>query len=161
LKLDPQLDQALFNLGNVYYRQSRYSEAEQVYQMALRGRQSADVLYNLAMAYERDGKATEAAKAYRNALLADPNDRASMVNLAALYYEQHQYDMAAAQLVKASHLKHEDLDLHLRLADIYERTGRKKEAIFEWQTCLEQGREQPAIVDRAKRALQRLGVSVG
>jgi tetratricopeptide (TPR) repeat protein len=161
LKLDPQLDQALANLGNVYARQRRFNEAEQTYQNALRSRQNADVLYNLGMVYQWDGKRPQAADAFRNALIADPNHRSSMISLASLYYEQHRYDLAAAQLVKASHLKHVDLDLHLKLADIYERTGRKREAIVEWQTCLEQGKEQPEIVEAAKRALQRLGVNAG
>ena len=39
-----------------------------------------------------------------------------MVNLAALYYERHQYDLAAGQLIRANQLRHTDLDLHLREA---------------------------------------------
>jgi Tfp pilus assembly protein PilF len=77
-----------------------------------------------------------------------------------MYYEDHKYDLAASQLVKASHLKHSDLDLHLKLAEIYERTGRTQEAIKEWQVCMEQGKGSPAVVDQAKRRLKKLGVTV-
>lgn len=161
LRLDPQQGPALVALGNVYAKQQRFKDAANLYQRALRAQINADVLYNLGMVYQWDGRTKEAQEAFKQALVQDPNHRSSMVSLASLYYEQHQYDQAAAQLVKASHLKHADLDLHLKLADIYERTGRTQEAIKEWQVCMEQAKHSPEMVERAKRALQRLGVKAG
>jgi tetratricopeptide (TPR) repeat protein len=161
LRLDPQQGPALVALGNVYAKQQRFKDAAVLYRQALSGQMNADVLYNLGMVYQWDGKTKDAQAAFKTALIQDPNHRSSMVSLASLYYEQHQYDLAASQLVKASHLKHSDLDLHLKLADIYERTGRTQEAIKEWQVCMEQGKDNPAIVEKAKRALQKLGVTVG
>lgn len=160
LRLDPQQGPALVALGTVYAKQQRFKDAADSYQRALRGQINADVLYNLGMVYQWDGKRQEAVNAFKLALVQDPNHRSSMVSLGALYYEQHQYDLAASQLVKASHLKHADLDLHLKLADIYERTGRKQEAIKEWQVCLVQGKDSLEIVDQAKRRLKKLGVNV-
>ena len=161
LRLDPQQGPALVALGNVYAKQQRFKDAANLYQQALRGQINADVLYNLGMVYQWDGRTQDAQNAFKQALIQDPNHRSSMVSLASLYYEQHKYDQAAAQLVKASHLKHADLDLHLKLADIYERTGRTQDAIKEWQVCMQQAKHSPAMVERARRALQRLGVKAG
>lgn len=160
LRLDPQQGPALVALGNVYAKQQRFRDAANLYQQALRGQINADVLYNLGMVYQWDGKRKEAMNAFKTALIQDPNHRSSMVSLASMYYEDHKYDLAASQLVKASHLKHSDLDLHLKLAEIYERTGRTQEAIKEWQVCMEQGKGSPAVVDQAKRRLKKLGVTV-
>jgi tetratricopeptide (TPR) repeat protein len=161
LRLDPQQGPALVALGNVYAKQQRFKDAAALYRQALNGQMNADVLYNLGLVYEWEGRKGEAIASYKNALIQDPNHRSSMVSLASLYYEQRKWEMAAAQLIKASHLKHSDVDLHLKLADIYERTGRTQEAIKEWQVCLEQGKDSPIIVAKAKRALQKLGVTVG
>lgn len=159
LKIDPQQAPALVALGNLLAKKQRFVEAARLYQEALEQNASADVLYNLGMVYQWDGQPKAAADTFTQALIHDPNHRSSMVSLASLYYEQGQYDQAAAQLIKASYLKHSDLDLHLRLADIYERTGQTQAAIREWQVCLDQGKDKPAVLERAKKALERLGVT--
>lgn len=156
LKIDPDETPALVALGNAVAKQGRFAQAETLYLKALRVEPDADVYFNLGQVYHWDNNPNAAEKAFQQALIQDPEHRSSMVELASLYYEQGNYNLAAAQLVKANALKHEDLDLHLRLADIYERTGHKREAIHEWQVCLDQAKNNPAIARRAHQALTRL-----
>jgi cytochrome c-type biogenesis protein CcmH/NrfG len=159
LKIDPQYAPALVALGNLEAKSQHFDEAIADYKQALRSGPSSDVYYNLGLVYQWNGHADDAVKSFKQALIVDPNNRSSMVSLAALYYEQHQYDSAAAQLITASHLKHTDLDLHLRLAEIYERTGHTKEAIREWNVCLDQSKGNPLVVEKVRHALDRLHVT--
>lgn len=159
LQLDPDYAPALVALGNIRAKNQSYDDAVRLYKQALHGTPSSDVYYNLGMVYTWENKAADAVGAFKQALHLDPNNRSSMVSLASLYYEQRQYDLAAAQLMKASAIKHTDLDLHLRLADIYERTGHTSEAIREWNVCLEQGKGNPVVVEKVHHALERLHVS--
>jgi tetratricopeptide (TPR) repeat protein len=157
IKVDPQYATALVALGNLEAKNQRFDDANKHYEEALRTHPTADVYYNIGLVKQWQGRTDEAITAFNKALMQDPDNRPSMVNLASLYYERHQYDQAAAQLIKASHLRHADLDLHLRLAEIYERTGNKTAAIKEWTVCLEQGKGNPLVVERVKKALGRLG----
>jgi tetratricopeptide (TPR) repeat protein len=157
LKVDPQYATALVALGNLEAKNQHFDDANKHYEQALRTHPSADVYYNIGLVKQWQGRTDEAIGAFQHALVQDPDNRQSMVNLAAIYYERHQYDLAAAQLTKASHLRHADLDLHLRLAEIYERIGRNSEAIKEWNVCLEQGKSNPIVVEKVKKALGRLG----
>jgi tetratricopeptide (TPR) repeat protein len=156
LQIDPQYAPALVALGNLEAKSQHFDEAIVRYKQALRSGPSSDVYYNLGLVYQWNGRPDDAVKSFKQALVIDPNNRSSMVSLAALYYEQHQYDSAAAQLITASHLKHTDLDLHLRLAEIYERTGHTKEAIREWNVCLDQSKGNPVVVEKVRHALDRL-----
>jgi tetratricopeptide (TPR) repeat protein len=161
LRLDPDQSSALVALGNLYAKQQEFSLAENLYRQALHNQPDADIFYNLGMVYQWDNQYEPARRAFTSALIQDPNHRSSMVSLAALYYAHGQYNQAAAQLVKANQLKHGDLDLHLRLADIYERTGQLKAAIQEWQVCVEQSAASPAVLAHAKKELQRLSGNSG
>lgn len=159
LQNDPQYAPALVALGNLEAKRQSFDDAIRLYQQALHTGPSTDVYYNLGLVYQWKGQAKDAVQAFKQALVVDPNNRSSMVSLASLYYEQHNYDLAAAQLIKASHLKHTDLDLHLRLADIYERTGHTSDAIHEWNVCMEQGKGNPVVEEKVRRALDRLHVT--
>ncbi|HEY9723397.1 MAG TPA: tetratricopeptide repeat protein [Oscillatoriaceae cyanobacterium] len=156
LKIDPDETPALVALGNADAKQGHFSDAEALYLKALHQQPDADVYFNLGQVYHWDHNRGAAEKAFEQALIQDPEHRSSMVELASLYYEEGHYNLAAAQLVKANALQHHDLDLHLRLADIYERTGHKREAIQEWKVCLDQAKGNTAIARRAHQALTRL-----
>jgi tetratricopeptide (TPR) repeat protein len=156
LRADATCSIALVGLGNIAAKRHDFKGAEDLYRKALHESANSDVLYNLAMVYQWDHLPDDAIKTFQQALILDPDHRSSMVSLAALYYEQHHYDLAAAQLIRASHLKDADLDLHLKLADCFEKIGRTPEAIHEWNVCLEQAKDDPIVIDRARRALGRL-----
>lgn len=154
---DPSYAPALFDLGNIHAKRQRYSEAARYYEKALRHEPNADLYYNLGLVRKQDGRSDLAIAAFKAGLIQDPNHRASMVQLAELYNNRGQFELAASQYLTASQLKHQDVDLHLKLATIYETTGQKGLAIREWSTCLAQAKDNPVIVERARRALTKLG----
>ena len=157
VRIDPSYTPALFDLGNIHAKRQRYGEAASYYERALRAEASADLYYNLGLVRKQDARADQAIKAFKAALLQDPNHRASMVQLAELYNARGQFELAAAQYLTASQLKHQDVDLHLKLATLYETTGQTRLAIREWSTCLAQAKDNPVLVERARRALTKLG----
>lgn len=150
---------ALFDLGNIHAKRQRYGEAAAYYEKALRYEPGADLYYNLGLVRKQDARPDQAIKAFKAALIQDPNHRASMVQLAELYNARGEFELAAAQYLTASQLKHQDVDLHLKLATIYENTGKTNLAIREWTTALAQGKDNPMIVERARRALTKLGAA--
>lgn len=159
VRIDPNYTPALFDLGNIHAKRQRYREAAGYYQRALRQEPSADLYYNLGLVQKQDARPDHAIKAFKAALIQDPNHRASMVQLAELYNARGEFELAASQYLTASQLKHQDVDLHLKLATLYETTGQTRLAIREWSTCLAQGKDNPVIVERARRALTKLGAS--
>jgi Tfp pilus assembly protein PilF len=157
LGIDPSYAPALSDLGRIHAKRQRYKEAAAFFERAVRFERSADVFYNLGLVRKADAQEQLAMNAFKDALREDPNHRASMVQLAELLANRGQLEQAAAQLLTASQIRHEDLDLHLKLATIYEKTGHKNLAIREWHVCLAQGRDNPVVAERARRALDKLG----
>lgn len=74
--------QASFDKGNEYYRAGKYDEAVKSYEGILNGKQeSAEVYFNLGNAYYKLNKVAPAIYNYEKALLIDPNNKATAVNL--------------------------------------------------------------------------------
>jgi len=75
-----------FNLGDALYRQKRYKEAAQQFQMAADMTQDpevkADALHNLGNAHLRQSDFPKAIDAYKSALRANPQDEQTRYNLA-------------------------------------------------------------------------------
>ena len=85
LDLNPEAAGALVNLGTIYYRQRRFSEAEKYYRRAI----DADPEYplaqfNLGNLYDEQGRVGEALTYYRRALELNPNYADAHFNLALL-----------------------------------------------------------------------------
>jgi Tfp pilus assembly protein PilF len=157
LHSNPDYAPALADLGHLHTQRKRYEEATRYFERSLRLEPRADIAYNLGLVLKLTAEDTKAIDAFKEALRLDANHRASMVQLAELHNARGEYALAVAQYVTASQLRHEDLDLHLKLAELYEQTGQKRLAIREWNLCLAQGRGNPGVEARARKALDRLG----
>lgn len=159
LQIDSSYAPALSDLGRIHAKRQRYRDAAIYFERAVRIEPTADVYYNLGLVRKADAQDQPAMNAFKQALREDPNHRASMVQLGEILASSGQLEQAAAQYLTASQIRHEDLDLHLKLATIYEKTGHKGLAIKEWNVCLAQGRDNPLIAERARRALDKLGAN--
>ena len=85
LECNPSAAGALVNLGTIYYRQRKFSEAEKYYVQAI----AADSEYplaqfNLGNLYDEQGRVTEAGERYRRALELNPQYADAHFNLALL-----------------------------------------------------------------------------
>ncbi len=85
LELNPAAAGALVNLGTIYYRQRKFSEAERYYQLAIAADPSYPLAqFNLGNLYDEQGRMAEALEFYRRALTLNPNYADAHFNLALL-----------------------------------------------------------------------------
>ena len=73
-----------YNLGNAYFRNGKFDEAEKTYDKPVAGndpslRQKA--FYNKGVSFSKQGKLQESITAYKNALLLNPSDNDARINL--------------------------------------------------------------------------------
>jgi len=84
-ELNPAAAGALVNLGTIYYRQRKYSEAEQHYERAIQVDSNYPLAhYNLGNLYDEQGDLTRAEQHYTTALHLNPNYADAHFNLALL-----------------------------------------------------------------------------
>jgi tetratricopeptide (TPR) repeat protein len=85
LALNPDAAGALVNLGTIYYRQRRFSEAEKYYRQAIEADPSYPLAqFNLGNLYDEQGRSEEAFEHYRRALQLNPQYADAHFNLALL-----------------------------------------------------------------------------
>lgn len=72
-----------FNLGNVYYKEGKYDEAETEYQLAAKDRSfssQSQIQHNLGNVKYQQQDYKKALEHYRNALIADPDNNDARIN---------------------------------------------------------------------------------
>lgn len=149
----PELADSLERLGELYYKQGRYLEAEPLLQKVLTLRQQllgsnhsdvATSLNNLAELYRLQGRYSEAEPLYLRSLeimkrqldAGHPDIATCLNNLAILYYTQGRYSEAETIFAKSLEIRERQLGSdHLEvasnltnLAEIYRSQGRYSEA---------------------------------
>jgi tetratricopeptide (TPR) repeat protein len=157
LHLKPDYAPAVAELGHLHLQRRRYEEAVQYFERSLRLEPRADIAHHLGLVFKVTAKEAPAMAAFQQAVRLDPSYRASHMQLGELHNARGEYARALEHYVAASQLRHEDLELHLKLAQLYEHTGQRRHAIREWNLCLAQGNGNPSIEARARRALESLG----
>ena len=85
LEKDPEMFQGHFNLGDAYYKQSRYDEAIQSYKNSLQFTEDKEnqskVYHNIGNSLLKQQKYQESIGAYKNALKQNPDDLETKYNL--------------------------------------------------------------------------------
>jgi Flp pilus assembly protein TadD len=100
--LDPNDVEAVTHLGAMYLRNARPADAEAKFRHALEIQpKSPAALQGLAQSLDAQKK-PDAAEAYRNYLAAQPHDDAARNRLIHILIEQQQYDVALAEIDRAS-----------------------------------------------------------
>ena len=98
----PEPTQSHFNRGVELYDQGKHAEAIDQYKLALRKNPNDPfAMYNLAVVYQDQGKQQEAIRLYQK-ILADTEDTNSRINLAAIYYDRKDRDLAFKELLTAA-----------------------------------------------------------
>ncbi|MEA1885921.1 MAG: tetratricopeptide repeat protein [Bacteroidota bacterium] len=86
IDVDPSFNKALFNLGDVLYKQEKYEEAidnfEQLSEKEFDKENLSASYYNLGNSLLKSGKIEESIEAYKNALRNDPDNMEAKYNLA-------------------------------------------------------------------------------
>ncbi len=86
LSADPNSEKGLFNQGNAFYKQEKYEESLQNYEMVaellMDPKEKAGAYHNLGNTHFKNQKFEESIEAYKNALRNNPNDVDTKYNLA-------------------------------------------------------------------------------
>ncbi len=142
---------ALFLHGSIYERQKKYDQAEQVFRQVLAmDAQNAMTLNYLGYMMADHGTHLEEALGYiKKAVQLDPANGAYLDSLGWAYYKLGNYDMAEEQLRKASEHMANDPTVQEHLGDLYQKTGRLKQAAAHWERALQEwSKTVPAEVDQ-------------
>ncbi|HKO17256.1 MAG TPA: tetratricopeptide repeat protein [Acidobacteriaceae bacterium] len=139
-----------FLRGEFYDRQKMYDKAEEQFRKALEiDPQNAAVLNYLGyMLVDHDQKLPEALKMIRQAVLLEPQNYAYLDSLGWAYFKTGQYDLAEENIRKANERNNGDPTIHDHLGEVYEKTGKLKMAVEQWQRSMsEYASSLPADAD--------------
>lgn len=98
--------------------------------------EQADRLFNA-------GQLSQAEIEYLSVLRVDPQNPTAVGRLGVIYFDEGRFQKAAPYLYKSCQSQTNNLDLHLKLAQIYLAIGMLKEAHSEAETVLQQNPQDP------------------
>ncbi|MBU08625.1 MAG: hypothetical protein CME13_11730 [Gemmatimonadetes bacterium] len=149
----PRLAAAHRILGRIHYREARYDQAAEAYQVAVDvDPQFAIAWSDLGQAETRRGNLEAAEGAYRQAIGADTTDAAYRDGLGFVLFKRREYTAAAEQLEHALRMDPLHARSHFNLGNTYLRLGRRQEG----QRLLERFRE----LDDQERRIYGLEVTI-
>ncbi len=140
----------LFLRGALEERQKHYDAAEEQFRkiLAIDPNNSMTLNYLGYMLADRGVKLDDALTMLQKAVQLDPQNYAYLDSLGWVYYKLGQYPLAEENLRKASERVSTDPTVHDHLGELYEKTGRLRLAVAQWDQSLAQyARTIPADVD--------------
>ena len=149
---DDDKEYVWFLRGSTFEREKRYSDAEVQFKKVLASDpEHASALNYLGYMLADQNLELDAALEYiRKAVDLDPANGAYLDSLGWVYFRLGKYDLAEENLLKASQKINTDPTVHDHLGDLYQKTGRLKMAVTNWDRALnEWNRTITAEVDPA------------
>ena len=127
-----------FLRGSTYERDKRYPESEAQFKKLLAGDpEHASALNYLGyMLADQNMQLEEALGYIKHAVDLDPANGAYLDSLGWAYFRLGKYDLAEENLLKASQKINTDPTVHDHLGDLYQKTGRLKQAAANWERAL-------------------------
>jgi tetratricopeptide (TPR) repeat protein len=133
VKANPKEPNVHFGLGYLLWTQSQYEEAAREFQAELANvPDNAQALAFLADSKMKLNDREAAMPLLKKAAAIDPELEIAHIDLAALYGDTGQNAEALRELKIAARLKPSDVNVHWRLARLYQAMGRKDEAKVEF-----------------------------
>lgn len=115
--------------GNNYINSGQLNKAEEEFKKALQAKPNAASHTSLGYVYQRQKRFENALDHYKTALEMDPKFSGALNNMAVLYYELGDINMAVKMVKDALKADPKSLDGYLNLGTFYKVMGRKGEAI--------------------------------
>ncbi len=127
-----------FLRGSLYDRQKMYEPAEAEFRKALAiDPQNATILNYLGyMLADRGVRLPEALAMIRKAVELDPQNGAYLDSLGWVYFKSGQYALAEENIRKANERISGDPTVHDHLGEVYEKTGKLKLAVAQWERSM-------------------------
>lgn len=129
-----------FLRGTIQERQKHYDQAEQQFRQILTMDPDNGMTLNYMgyMLADRGVRLEEALKMIRKAVELDPQNGAYLDSLGWVYFKMGQYALSEENLRKALERMSSDPTVHDHLAQVYEKTGRLKQAAAQWEIAVSQ-----------------------
>jgi tetratricopeptide (TPR) repeat protein len=127
-----------FVKGSIYERQKKYDQAEQEFKRIL----SSDPQNGMTLNYygymlaDRGVRLDEALAYIKKAVALDPANGAYLDSLGWTYYKLGKYDLAEENLSKALQHTPNDPTVQDHMGDVYQKTGRLKQAAAHWERAV-------------------------
>jgi tetratricopeptide (TPR) repeat protein len=142
LELDPEHNEALIRLPEVYKNQGRLEDSKNAYEGTLKlipGNQ--DVWFNLGVLCFHNLKDYDcSSEAFKKAVELVPDDQDANMNLALSYLMQDKYDLAAPILEKLVQMDEKNCDAWEMLSGTYtqlKKPDKAREAFLRYRSCKE------------------------
>jgi tetratricopeptide (TPR) repeat protein len=139
-----------FMRGEVAERQKHSEQAEQYFNQVLQlDPQNAMTLNYLGYMWADKGiKLPEALKMIQKAVQMEPMNGAYLDSLGWAYFKMGEYELAEDNLRQAVNRDQTDPTVHMHLGDLYEKTGRIRQAAAQWELSLADfAKSSPADVE--------------
>jgi tetratricopeptide (TPR) repeat protein len=140
----------LFLRGELAERQKHLEPAEQLFKQVL----DLDPANTMTLNYygymlaDKGIRLPEALKMIRKAVELDPGNAAFLDSLGWVYFKMGQFELAEDNLRQAIDRDQTDPTVHVHMGDLYEKTGRIRQAAAQWELSLSQfAKTAPADVD--------------
>jgi tetratricopeptide (TPR) repeat protein len=139
-----------FLRGSTYEREKKYDEAEAEFKKVLVSNPQSAVTLNYLgyMNADRGVELEESLNQIKQAVSLDPTNGAYLDSLGWAYFKLGKYDLAEDSLNKASLRMASDPTVQDHLGDLFQKTGRLKQAAAHWERAVEEwNKTVPAEVD--------------
>jgi tetratricopeptide (TPR) repeat protein len=139
-----------FLKGELAERQKHTEQAEQYFQQALDlDPENAMTLNYLGYMWADKGvKLPEALKMIQKAVEIEPMNGAYLDSLGWVYFKMGEYELAEDNLRSAVNRDQTDPTVHMHLGDLYEKTGRIRQAAAQWELSLSEfAKSAPADIE--------------
>ena len=151
-----------FLRGTIAERQKQYDAAEVQFRkiLAIDPNNAMTLNYLGYMLADRGVRLTEAVGIIQQAVKLDPQNGAYLDSLGWAYFKLGQYGPAEENVRKALERMSTDPAVHDHMGDIYEKTGRLKEAAAQWELALSEyahstpGDTEPGDVAKVEKKLE-------
>ena len=100
LSVDPQREDVYLNLGNLYYSQEKFVQAQQAYKNAVRVYPSSETYYSLAHCSLEMEKLDEAERLFQKVIRMEPKSENGYYGLGMTYAKQGEHEKAIEQFQK-------------------------------------------------------------
>jgi tetratricopeptide (TPR) repeat protein len=128
IQLDGSRDNAHISLGNLYFSQNRYQEAQQEYEQAVKLNPSASNRFSLGQAYMYNSRYGEAENQFRQVQNLEQEKPNGYYGLGQNYAKQGLYSEAVSAFQKAIDLKQDFYDAYAEMGYAYADSGQMDEA---------------------------------
>jgi len=128
IQLDRSRDDVHTNLGNLYFSENRYQEAQQEYEETVKLNPTANNRFSLGQAYMYNGRYSDAESQFRQAQNLEPNKPNGYYGLGQNFAKQGLYSEAVSAFQKAIDLKQDFYDAYAELGYAYAESGKIDEA---------------------------------